>query len=281
MQILKQFTDSVVLFDSKYAATEVLEIAQELDMKVILIVDLYKDETLSENMIRITIEENKNYNSLDTVVIGSNEIADRTMDITKLVEHINYTKFLIYEKDIKVSSMNNAGIWIKDIDKELSNSVDVIYFDSFQYHDRATVEKAVDTTINQIQTMQKFFSDKETIPMVGWPTQDSETATISNQIEYTNSLLEKSPSRLVFFEAFDESWKSKVTGMPEEAFWGFIDADRNIKEDILETHQDITIKEPQNHIGSMIVVGASLAVIATGTKIAARIMSPPSNVNHA
>lgn len=269
------------MFDSKYAATEVLEIAQELDMKVILIVDLYKDETLSENMIRITIEENKNYNSLDTVVIGSNEIADRTMDITKLVEHINYTKFLIDEKDIKVSSMNNAGIWIKDIDKELSNSVDVIYFDSFQYHDRATVEKAVDTTINQIQTMQKFFSDKETIPMVGWPTQDSETATISNQIEYTNSLLEKSPSRLVFFEAFDESWKSKVTDMPEEAFWGFIDADRNIKEDILETHQDITIKEPQNHIGSMIVVGASLAVIATGTKIAARIMSPPSNVNHA
>ena len=34
--------------------------------------------------------------------------------------------------------MNNAGIWIKDRDKKLSNSVDVICFDSFQYHDRVT-----------------------------------------------------------------------------------------------------------------------------------------------
>ena len=275
MQILKQFTDTIVLFDSKYATSEVLGIAQELDMNVILIIDLYKDETISKKMIKIVIEENKNYYSLDTVVIGSNEIADKTMDITKLVEHINYAKFLIDEKDIKVSSMNNPGIWIKDMDKKLSNSVDVIYFDSFQYHDRATVEKAVDATINQIQTMQEFFSDKETIPMVGWPTQGSESATISNQIEYTNSLFEKSSSRIVFFEAFDEPWKSQATGMPEEAHWGFIDADRNIKGNILEIHQGITNKEPQKHIGSMIVVGVSLAVIATGTKLAARIMLPP------
>ncbi|MGH1567216.1 MAG: hypothetical protein ACRBB5_07360 [Nitrosopumilus sp.] len=62
--------------------------------------------------------------------------------------------------------MNNAGIWIKDRDKKLSNSVDVICFDSFQYHDRVT-RKALDATINQIQTMQEFFSSKETIPMAG------------------------------------------------------------------------------------------------------------------
>ncbi|MGH1567217.1 MAG: hypothetical protein ACRBB5_07365 [Nitrosopumilus sp.] len=65
-----------------------------------------------------------------------------------------------------------------------------------------------------------------------------------------------------------------MTGMPEEVFWGFIDADRNIKENILESHQSITIKEPQNHIGSMIVVEVTLAIIAVETKVAARIMSP-------
>lgn len=274
MQILEQFTDTIVLFDSKYAAEGVLEIAQELDMRVVLIVDLYKDEKINMDMIEVALVENRHYSSLDTVIIGSNEIADKTMDIPKLIEFIDYARFLTDGKDIKISSMNNAGIWIKDVDRKLSNSVDVIYFDSFQYHDKAVVEKAVSNTIDQIQTMQGFFSDKETISMVGWPTQGSNSATVPNQTKFTNALLEKSPSKLVFFEAFDESWKSKVTGTPEEAFWGFIDADRNIKEGILKIAQETDVKEPQDYIDSMIITGLSLAAIAIGTKVATMIMSP-------
>jgi len=260
MEILSQYTDSIFLYDSMYATSDVLSIAEKYDMKVTILVDLERNAEKNNILIDNVINSANRHVTVDHIVIGSNEIYNETTDISKLRDIIEMVKS---RTNVKVSSLNNAGIWLDEKNHILADVVDVIYYDNFEFLNGGTPSDAVTRTTEIMKTMKKVFPDKESIVMVGWPTDGNEQASVDNQVEFTNMLLEKSTDNVLFFEAFDEAWKAYNSDRTE-AYWGFIDADRNIKENLVETHIEFpTTSEIVDTAITISVVGATSGIIAS------------------
>jgi len=221
---------------------------------------IHEDENLTEQEIQNIIAIANTYeSSVRSVVIGSDVLFQENVDVDKLLEIKDKIKAKIPES-INITSSNPHVSWLAY--SGLFKEFDVISVNIYPYWDGKFVEDAPGIVRGEIQAVQKAVKQENPDAIVivgetGWPNSGpticKAIASPGNQASFltkTQELLNKINTDVIFFEAYDESWKTinqipnidrimRDCEMSREDFnnvekrWGIFDEDGKIKKNMM------------------------------------------------
>ena len=261
IQNLKQLTNAIRTYEIDL---NVLEASYKFDMGVHLGAYLVAEQGHEYSYEVIEKNKLKNLETLDSIIdaandpkykgviksliIGNEIKLHNYMSEGRLVEYINYVREKTEGKFPVTSALllGPGGYGQLGPSDYFGSQVDYILYHHYPFWERLPVRKSKHSIIMGFKYMRHRFPHKElALGETGWATQGatymtSETSEI-NQAIFINDLfyevntsydpdVRKLGKRIMYFQAFDESWKiANNEGGTLAAHWGIFDKDRKPK----------------------------------------------------
>jgi exo-beta-1,3-glucanase (GH17 family)/cellulose synthase/poly-beta-1,6-N-acetylglucosamine synthase-like glycosyltransferase len=209
-------------------------IAQKHGMQVML--GAWLDDRLDANQREVSaaIELARTHPNVHRVIVGNETQLKAKLPPNRLAAYLDQTRSALRATPVQVSTAEPWHVWL--LQPQLAQHVDFIAIHVLPYWEKASIDLAVQTSIEQIERVQaRFPNRKVVVAEIGWPSNgatlgDAE-ATAANQALFVRRFLQEAHRlQLDYYliEAFDQPWKIANEGRAG-AYWGMWDTLRNQK----------------------------------------------------
>jgi exo-beta-1,3-glucanase (GH17 family)/cellulose synthase/poly-beta-1,6-N-acetylglucosamine synthase-like glycosyltransferase len=210
------------------------EVAQRHGVQ--LMVGAWLDSRLDANQREISaaIEIARKHSNVHRVIVGNETQLKAKLPPNRLVTYLDQTRSALRSTSVQVSTAEPWHVWLGQ--PQLAQHVDFIAIHVLPYWEKEPVERAVETSLRQIERVQaRFPNHKVVIAEIGWPSNgatlgDAEATSANQAVFIRNFLQEARKLQLDYYliEAFDQPWKMTLEGRAG-AYWGMWDTWRNPK----------------------------------------------------
>lgn len=230
LKLLRPYTREIRTYSS-LDNTEVIALANTLDMQVTAGAWLSGDEHANQREIAALVVKTQQYDNVKRVIVGNEVVLRNDMEIEQLITYLDMVRGQV---KVPVSTAEPWHVWLKN--PELVKHVDYIAVHLLPYHEGLPVDKAVEYALSRYQELLQTFPRKKIlISEVGWPSKGpsigASVASQVNQALFVREFLAKTAYKnydYFLIEAFDQPWKINIEGWAG-AYWGMFDAERKPK----------------------------------------------------
>jgi len=181
----------------------------------------------------------------DIAVVGSECLYREDYTQEQLAEYVQYVKQNIENRAITVTSSNTAAGWLEA--DTLAAACDVIMATYYPFFNGEAVENAAKSLEGMYNQLKERYPDKRIIfSETGWPTEGSAEGDAvpseENAALYFSDVYawaEANQVEVVYFSAFDESWKTEGTYGDIGAHWGHFTGDGVLKDCYTDAYAEI------------------------------------------
>lgn len=235
---LKKLKDNGIYNIRTYSTTgnhyNIAEIADSLNMKVIIGVWISKDLERNQKEINNAISIVKKNKNIDGVLIGNEAILRKDVTVPQLQGYVSEFKKEV--KRIKVSTAEPWSIWLANIDLAKNMDFIAVHILPFWENTQSTQNQSLkEFVLNTITELRTTFTLPIVVTEIGWPSNGRSTWTavpsLLDQALIVRDImpeLSKIGIPSYVMEAFDQPWKYRIEGSVGP-HWGIFDARRELK----------------------------------------------------
>ncbi|MDR1063829.1 MAG: glycosyltransferase [Azoarcus sp.] len=238
-EMLRGKTDSLRTYGISDLPAQ-LPLAGEHDFQVTAGIWIDNDENRNRQEINALIGAANEMRHVERVIVG-NEVmwraqnaGDHERAFKQLTGYLDQVRARVRKP---VSTAEQWHIW-RDY-PELADHVDFITVHIFPYHEKISIDKALDRVFIRYEEMVEQFPDKKiVIGEIGWPSKGpvdgNAVPSDNNQARFVREFLSDPRTPMLDYfllEAIDQPWKidaDRGEGWAG-AYWGMYDADRKLK----------------------------------------------------
>jgi len=237
LDILKPYADTIRLFGVSGELTKLYKPAKE-KYGFRIIASCWFDKNYTEKQIYKELDEliklaNKGY--IDIAAVGSEVLYRRDCSASDLIKYIEYVKKGIKNKAVPVTTSDTLTAWRNP---ELVEACDIILATIHPFFSDVPAENAADALRSAYAEVEKIAAGKKIIiSETGWPTsgspERSAVPSMENAQKYFEDIYEWSTAEnieIIYFSAFDESWKREGSKNDIGMHWGHFKSDGTLKE---------------------------------------------------
>ncbi|MCH9657182.1 hypothetical protein K0U27_00570 [archaeon] len=251
MEHLSGISEKIRVYDT-VELEPILKHAQENGILVSVEVSVSFDEDRTRSNIDRIVELNQKYpDTIDSVIVGSNEIFQGHLTLDELISYVDYARDAT---GLSVTSLNNHRVW--ESNPKLVEHVDFIMVDSFIQDKGFGPTDSVRMIEHGHDALEKKYPYKKIILETGWSTFDSSK---NDQTEFIEGL-DSSRLNYFLFEYADEDWQPD----PVQSSFGVLTADRTEKteENIVERYVELLQKDVTTQAATgIIAIVSSLSML--------------------
>jgi GPH family glycoside/pentoside/hexuronide:cation symporter len=238
LDILQPYAHTIRLFGVSGELNKIYKTAKK-DYGFRIIGGCWIDRNYSDKKIKGELDAliklvNNGY--IDIAVVGSETLYRKDFSADKLIEYINYVKDGIKDKSIPVTTSDTSEAWLNN--PELVNVCDVLLVTIYPFFSEVSIEQATDALIATYSDVERMVNGRLVIiSETGWVTagspQGEAVPSMENAKKYFSEVSEWAYSEsieIVWFSAFDESWKREGIKGDIGGHWGHFTADGELKE---------------------------------------------------
>jgi exo-beta-1,3-glucanase (GH17 family) len=166
-------------------------------------------------------------------MVGSEAVSAQHVGVDTLISRITQVRNATGNR-VPIGTAEYWGTWLDN--PSLADAVDVIMVNIYPYYEGYVIHQASDYTVQRLRDVQSKYSNRVAlIGETGWPsegeTYGAAVANLANLEIYAGQIFSRSMIEgfgFLYFEAFDEKWKIKATGMENQGHFGLFTSQRNI-----------------------------------------------------
>lgn len=228
LEAIRPFTDTVRFYSASGTVYKAYQLANSMGFSVIGNAWI-SGNTAEDKREMDALIEHANNGLIKMAVVGSETQYAGLVDMDTLLEDIAYVRDRL-NVDIPVTTAETLGIIMGSA--RLRKACDVLFVNSYPIYENVSIENAVNHLGSQLHLLRTLGNGKQLIVSEsGWATSGRTDATEANAVRYFMELQDWSLNngiKVVFFEAFDEPWKSSQES-EFGAHWGFMTKDLTLK----------------------------------------------------
>ncbi len=228
LKTIAPYADTVRLFGVSGELTKVYSQAKDLGLRVIG--GCWFDKHYTEKMIYAELDEliaKANDGLLSVAVVGSETLARRDATPEALIGYIEYVRAGIKDKSLPVTTSDTSDALLAN-PEVIKACTGAVCFTYYPYFAGLSSADALNGLTGAYQSVKALAGDKAVIvsetghPMKGSAIGESKPggADAAKYVSKVYDWSRKNDVEVVFFEGFDEQWKSS-SGIDVEPHWGF------------------------------------------------------------
>jgi exo-beta-1,3-glucanase (GH17 family)/putative ubiquitin-RnfH superfamily antitoxin RatB of RatAB toxin-antitoxin module len=231
MQIIAPYTIWIRSYGTENGLEYVAPTAHNMGLKTAIGAWLGTDSAANERQINELISEMKAGN-VDIAIVGSETLYRNDLSEEQLINYIKRVKAAAPGISVTTADAYGEILSHPNVVKEC----DVVMYNIYPYWEGISIENAITVIDGRHKNIVNIAGGKTVIiSETGWPsggnTIGSAVPSPENSAKYFNEFVSwarKNNVQYLYFEAFDETWKSIKEG-PQGAHWGIWDKDGNMK----------------------------------------------------
>ncbi len=192
--------------------------------------DRFRNFSEVETLIQVA---NRNRDVVLAVVVGNDVLARGDLGVTELVSHLARVRSKV---SVPVTT-GDSWIALETHAAALRPHIDFVFPNVHPYREGVCASSAAEFVIDKSRTLAAAFPGRRVvIGETGWPTRGETLGCAipseANQAIFLADLARRaSADKLHFFlfEAFDQAWKMRESGIEAEGYFGLYDAKRKFK----------------------------------------------------
>ena len=224
-KIFADKVNNVRIYSATHGQEKVPMVAQKYNIQVMAGAWINDKPINNAQEINAVIAMAKQYNNINSVLVGNEVLFRKELSVQELIEHIKQVKAQVHQP---VSVGELWDTWIKY--PELVEQVDFLAVHIFPYWSSLPIEEAVAEMQRRYEQLRTAYPNKTiVIAEAGWPSkgdvQGKGAASLLNEARFAREFVNFAATHnydYYLMEAFDQPWKHSTEGASSE-HWGIYD----------------------------------------------------------